>query len=112
MPTLNFESKSNYEQESLKNYSTPQKVLFEITEHPNGIKCNIENLKNINYVVNRGLQTLTYFGFSKKFLQTFFETNNFNGIDRVVPFGQALNINLIWDGYDLTKILSREIEIR
>jgi hypothetical protein len=75
-------------------------------------ECNIENLKNINYVVNRGLQTLTYFGFSKKFLQTFFETNNFNGIDRVVPFGQALNINLIWDGYDLTKILSREIEIR
>ena len=44
--------------------------------------------------------------------QTFFETNNFKGIDRVVPFGQALNINLIWDGYDLTKILSREIEIR
>ena len=75
-------------------------------------ECNIENLKNINYVVNRSLQTLTYFGFSKKFLQTFFETNNFNGIDRVVPFGQALNINLIWDGYDLTKILSREIEIR
>ena len=43
---------------------------------------------------------------------TFFKSNNFKGIDRVVPFGQALNINLIWDGYDLTKILSREIEIR
>jgi len=55
---------------------------------------------------------LTYFGFKKKFLKAFFEINNFNGIDRVVPFGQALNINLIWDGYDLTKILSREIEIR
>ena len=75
-------------------------------------ECNIENLKNINYVVNRGLQTLTYFGFSKKFIKIFFETNNFNGIDRIVPFGQALNINLIWDGYDLSKILSREIEIR
>tara|TARA_B100000795_G_scaffold173823_2_gene131153 strand:- start:2721 stop:3917 length:1197 start_codon:yes stop_codon:yes gene_type:complete len=75
-------------------------------------ECNINNLKNISYVTNRGLQTLTYFGFSKKFLQNFFEANNFNGIDRVVPFGQALNINLVWDGYDLTKILSREIEIR
>ena len=75
-------------------------------------ECKIENLKNINYVVNRGLQTLTYFGFSKKFLKTFFKENNFNGIDRIVPFGQALNINLIWDGYDLTKILTREIEIR
>ena len=75
-------------------------------------ECNIKNLKEINYVVNRDLQTLTYFGFSKKFIKNFFENNNFNGIDRVVPFGQALNINLIWDGYDLTKILSREIEIR
>ena len=75
-------------------------------------ECNIENLKNINYVVNRNLQTLTYFGFSKKFIKTFFEKNNFKGIDRIVPIGQALNINLIWDGYDLTKILSREIEIR
>jgi len=75
-------------------------------------ECDIKNLKNINYVTNRGLQTLTYFGFSKKFIKTFFKSNNFNGIDRVVPFGQALNINLIWDGYDLTKILSREIEIK
>ena len=75
-------------------------------------ECNIKNLKEINYVVNRDLQTLTYFGFSKKFIKNFFKNNNFNGIDRVVPFGQALNINLIWDGYDLTKILSREIEIR
>jgi hypothetical protein len=75
-------------------------------------ECHINNLKNIGYVSSRGLQTLTYFGFTKKFLKAFFEINNFNGIDRVVPFGQALNINLIWDGYDLTKILSREIEIR
>ena len=75
-------------------------------------ECHINNLKNIGYVSSRGLQTLTYFGFKKKFLKAFFEINNFNGIDRVVPFGQALNINLIWDGYDLTKILSREIEIR
>ena len=75
-------------------------------------ECNINNLKNISYVTRRGLQTITYFGFSKKFLKAFFEANNFNGIDRVVPIGQALNINLIWDGYDLTKILSREIEIR
>ena len=75
-------------------------------------ECNISDLKNINFIINKSLQTLTYFGFSKKFLQSFFKTNNFNGIDRVVPIGQALNINLIWDGYDLTKILSREIEIR
>ena len=75
-------------------------------------ECNIQNLKNLNYVTNRSLQTLTYFGFSKKYIRSLFQSNNFNGIDRAVPFGQALNINLIWDGYDLTKFLTREIEIK
>ena len=58
------------------------------------------------------MQTITYFGYSKKFLEKFFSENNFNGIDRIVPIGQALNINLVWDGYDLTTKLTREIEIR
>jgi len=88
------------------------KFFIEKTKWGFFYECNIKNLKNINYVSNRSLQTLTYFGFSKKFIKTFFETNNFNGIDRVVPIGQALNINLIWDGYDLTKILSREVDIK
>ena len=88
------------------------KFFIEKTKWGFFYECNIKNLKKINHVSNRNLQTLTYFGFSKKFIKTFFERNNFNGIDRVVPFGQALNINLIWDGYDLTKILSREVEIK
>jgi hypothetical protein len=75
-------------------------------------ECNINNLKDIQKITNRSLQTLSYFGFPKNFIKSFFKKNNFHGIDRVVPFGQALNINLIWDGYDLTKVLSREIEIR
>ena len=88
------------------------KLFVEKTKWGFFYECNIQNLKHINHVVNRSLQTLTYFGFSKKFLQILFRENNFNGIDRVVPLGQALSINLVWDGYDLTKILSREIEIR
>ena len=74
-------------------------------------ECNIKDLNEIRFITNKKLQTITYFGFSKKYLKSFFKKNNFNGIDRVVPFGQGLNINLIWDGYNLDKILSREIEI-
>ncbi len=75
-------------------------------------ECNINNLNNIHHLVKKKLQTITYFGYSKIFLEKFFSEYNFNGIDRVVPIGQALNINLVWDGYDLTTKLSREIEIR
>lgn len=75
-------------------------------------ECNINNLKHLNYVTQKGLQTVTYFGFSKNFLNSYFKKNNFNGIDRVVPIGQALNINLIWDGFDIVNTLSRQIEIQ
>ena len=75
-------------------------------------ECDIRDLKKIGFITTRNLQTLTYFGFSKKFIMNFFKFNNFNGIDRIVPIGQALNINFIWDGYNLPKMLSREIEIR
>ncbi len=75
-------------------------------------ECNIKDLNILKNITNKKLQTLTYFGFSKKYLKSFFQSNNFNGIDRVVPFGQALNIDLIWDGYDITKLLTRRIDIK
>ena len=50
-------------------------------------------MNNIKYLVNKKLQTITYFDI-KKFLHKFFNKNNFNGIDRVVSIGQALNISL------------------
>lgn len=87
-------------------------ILIEKSKWGFFYELNISELKNIKYLTNRKLQTLTYFGFKKEELTKLFRENNFNGIDRVVPIGQALNINLVWDGYDIVKILSREIEIR
>ncbi len=33
------------------------------------------------------------------------------GVDRVVPIGRTMDFDLIWDGYDLTSILTRTIRI-
>ena len=73
---------------------------------------NLKNFSEIKLITKRSLQTLTYFGFSKKLMNSIFKKNNFEGIDRVIPVGQALSMNLTWDGYDIIKILSREIELR
>ena len=51
----------------LKNYSTPQKVKFVITEHPNGLKCNLTNLKLINTVSTTNMVLFTPKGKLKKF---------------------------------------------
>ena len=73
---------------------------------------NIKNLNDIKNYVNTRYQTLTYFGLDKSILRNFAIKNRLDGIDRIVPIGQALDINFFWDGYDLNKILTRIVDIR
>jgi len=70
------------------------------------------NINQIKECINNKYQTLTYFGIDKELLKKFIINNNLNGIDRVVPIGQALDVSLFWDGYDINKILSRVIDIK
>lgn len=62
-------------------------------------------------IVTTKYQTLAYFGFSKDELQQFVLNNHIKGIDRIVPIGKTIDFSLIWDGYDLITMLSREISI-
>jgi hypothetical protein len=34
-------------------------------------------------------------------------SNGLSGIDRIVPVGKALDMGVIWDGYDLIRTMSR-----
>ena len=45
---------------------------------------------------------------NKKF---FLLNSNLLGIDRFVPIGKSLEIDMIWDGYDVVKSLSRVISL-
>jgi hypothetical protein len=45
-------------------------------------------------------------------LKDFILKNKLQGIDRVVPVGQALDISFFWDGYDLNRILTRVVDIK
>jgi hypothetical protein len=71
-----------------------------------------KNINQIKKYINNKYQTLTYFGVDKNLLKKFIINNNLNGIDRVVPIGQALDISFFWDGYDINKILTRVIDIK
>lgn len=70
------------------------------------------NLNNLNVLINKSVQTLTYFGVPKKTISEFITKNQVKGIDRIVPIGQALDINFNWDGYDLNKFLTRVIDLK
>lgn len=70
-----------------------------------------DNIDRIAHIVNAKYQTLTYFGIDKARLLDFVVTNRLPGIDRIVPIGTALDIGVIWDGYDIVRSLSRIVDV-
>lgn len=60
-------------------------------------------------VATEKFQTITQFGIDVEELRRQIVARGLRGIDRIVPVGQAMNIGLIWDGYDLVRVLSRRV---
>jgi hypothetical protein len=77
---------------------------------PGGGFFTTQKVSNLNLIIDqmmRKVQTLTYFGFSYDELSQFASFLNGRGIDRIVPIGQALDFDEIWDGKDLLMELHR-----
>ena len=75
----------------------------------------IKNIESINQLVNLHhpkIQTICYYGLSKMELEGLKQLANGEGIDRIVPLGQALNFNYIWDGYNLFDELSKKVFVK
>jgi hypothetical protein len=60
-------------------------------------------------IVDKRYQTLTCFGVDLHALAQTVVSHGLAGIDRVVPVGKALDIGVIWDGYDIIRTLSRVV---
>ena len=71
-----------------------------------------DDLNVLAPLVTNKFQTLTYFGVDKNKLASFVTDNHLTGIDRIVPVGQALDVGVIWDGYDIIRQLSRIVDVR
>ncbi len=72
---------------------------------------SIEELSEIADTIRDKCQTITYFGIDKNKIILSLINKNISGVDRIVPVGMALDMNVIWDGYDIIKELSRVIDI-
>lgn len=92
--------------------------VIDITSLPESIegyygKCgyfyeaDINDLDEIQAFVTEKFQTITYYGIQPEMIRNMVVKNGLRGIDRVVPIGQALSINVLWDGYDIVRMLSR-----
>lgn len=72
----------------------------------------ISDMNSVSHIINKKYQTLTYYGVEKELLNDFVVQNHLMGIDRIVPIGNALDIGVIWDGYDIVSSLSRIVDIK
>lgn len=72
-------------------------------------QCRIDDFISLLKCINNKVQTCVYFGIERQEIVDFIIDNNLRGIDRIVPIGNSLDINTIWDGYDIIGSLSRII---
>lgn len=59
--------------------------------------------------VTQKTQTLTYFGLSPEALRNTVIHHKLKGVDRIVPVGRSLTMDLTWDGKNLIECLTRSI---
>jgi hypothetical protein len=76
------------------------------------IETRLDKLEDLVNIIERKDQTLTAFGFSNETLIDFVENKRPRGIDRIVPFGEALSFSSVWDGYDLLFEMTRSVTVK
>ncbi|HZD32644.1 MAG TPA: acyl-CoA reductase [Candidatus Angelobacter sp.] len=73
--------------------------------------ARIDRLNDLVPALTRKDQTLTYFGFDFSELKEFATSIGGKAVDRMVPFGQALQFGRFWDGQDLLREFCRIVHI-
>lgn len=68
------------------------------------------DLEALAPIVRRKFQTLSYLGLDPRQLREFVLDRGLKGIDRIVPLGHTMDFSLTWDGYDLIRTLSRQLQ--
>jgi len=71
----------------------------------------LPDLEALRPLLARRVQTISYAGLTKDELSAFVAAGPITGIDRIVPFGRALEFSTVWDGFDLLRVFTREVTV-
>lgn len=72
----------------------------------------VEAFSHLAKIVTDKDQTLAYYGFEKSELTELAMQIQTRGLDRIVPIGQALNFDGVWDGQSFLTSFTREVTIK
>lgn len=90
---------------------TPQQVSERGTGGGFLLQTIVNDIVDIALSVNRKVQTITHFGFSRAQLDKLAVSISSRGGYRVVPIGNALQFNDVWDGLPLLEMMTRRIVV-
>ncbi len=62
--------------------------------------------------IDEGDQTVTHWGIDAESLRGFAGLAGGRGLDRIVPIGEALAFDVVWDGFHLVDDMLRRVRVR
>ncbi|WP_019153818.1 acyl-CoA reductase [Robertmurraya massiliosenegalensis] len=74
-------------------------------------EIEVEEINQLAKIIIDKDQTLSYFGYDRNVLKTLIDDIPTRGLDRMVPIGQALNFDGVWDGQNFLKSFTREVVV-
>lgn len=83
----------------------------DIMEYKNGggyfFEYIADDLNEIVPVLGKQCQTISVLGIEKEKIKQIVFENGVRGVDRIVPLGQTMGLEFIWDGYKMIENMSR-----
>ena len=72
----------------------------------------VARLSDVLAFIDEGDQTLTHWGLDGPALRAFAAEAGARGLDRLVPIGEALAFDVVWDGFHLIDDMLRRVRVR
>lgn len=86
-------------------------LTSDIMDYKNGggyfFEYDAKNLDEIVPILTKQCQTVSFFGVEKDAILKIVFDNGVRGVDRIVPLGQTMGLEFIWDGYKMIEAMSR-----